>query len=52
MKGEPAREDKLNFLIRGGLFVYFFAQTKSKRREPVEATIYREIINHFENTLL
>ena len=30
MKGEPVREDKLNFLIRGGLFVYFLPKQKVK----------------------
>ena len=32
MKGEPAREEKLKFLIRGGLFAILFTQTKSIKK--------------------
>jgi hypothetical protein len=31
MKGEPAREDRLKFSMRGGFFVTFLSKQKSKR---------------------
>jgi len=37
MKGGPAREEKLKFLIRGGLFWLLFCPNKKVREEALQS---------------